>query len=171
MKSFGLVFCAEQEADRRACAEFGDGTPKSKQFLSFQEHARLINESLRKSGSAQDCRGTDSHFFQLKERAARDAKVLIHTLLTFERSHIDREAVLHIGLEQSLVSLVDLLDWDDFDISGYVVLPAEIEHLVGFGDAANGRTGKAAAAHDQAECRNGERLLRRADERDVPIAA
>ena len=30
-------------------------------------------------------------------------------LLSFERSHIDREAVFHIGLEQSLVSLVDLL--------------------------------------------------------------
>jgi hypothetical protein len=30
-------------------------------------------------------------------------------LLRFERSHIDREAVPHIGLEQSLVGLVDLL--------------------------------------------------------------
>ena len=40
----------------------------------------------------------------------------------FERSHIDREAVLHIGLEQSLVGFVDLLDRDDFDIGGDVVL-------------------------------------------------
>ncbi len=50
------------------------------------------------------------------------------------------------------------------------MLPAEVEHLLGFGDAADGRTGEAAAAHDQAERGNGERLLRGADERDVAIA-
>ena len=56
-----------------------------------------------------------------------------------ERSHIDGEAVLHIGLEQSLVGFVDLLDRDDFDIGGDVVLAAEIEHLLSFGDAADVR--------------------------------
>ena len=48
-------------------------------------------------------------------------------------------------LKQPLVGFVDLLDRDDFDIGGDVVLPAEVEHLLGFGDAADGRTGEAAA--------------------------
>src|SRR5439155_26399989 len=65
----------------------------------------------------------------------------------------------------------DFLDWDNFDIGGEVVLPAEVEHLLCFGYTANRRTGEASAAHDQPECCNGERLFRRADERDVAIAA
>src|SRR6266852_3710712 len=98
-------------------------------------------------------------------------KCLFIGLLRFERSHVDRKAVLHIGLEQSLVSFVDLLDWDNFDIGNDVVLSAEIEHLLGLGDPADGRAGEAASPHDQAERGNGERLLRRADEGDVAIAA
>jgi hypothetical protein len=43
----------------------------------------LIDESLGKSGSAQDCRGTDSQFFQLDKSAARDTKVLIHAFTHF----------------------------------------------------------------------------------------
>jgi hypothetical protein len=38
------------------------------------------------------------------------------TLLRFERGHINGEAVLHIGPEQSLVGIVDLLDRDHFYI-------------------------------------------------------
>ena len=55
----------------------------------------------------------------------------------FERSHIDGEAVLHIRLEQPLISFVDLLDGDDFDVSGYIVFAAEVGHLLGFGEAAD----------------------------------
>src|ERR1700730_4764283 len=69
-------------------------------------------------------------------------------LLGFERSHIDREAVPHIGLKQSLVGFVDPLDGDDFDIGGNVMRPAKVEHLLGFGDAADGRAGETAASHD-----------------------
>src|SRR5208282_5339162 len=65
------------------------------------------------------------------------SSLLSPLLLRLERSHIDREAVLDIGPEQSLVSFVHLLDRDDFNIGGDVVLPAEIEHLLSFGDAAN----------------------------------
>src|ERR1017187_7533629 len=72
-------------------------------------------------------------------------------LLRFKRSHIDREAVLHIGLEQSLVALVDLLDRDDFDVGGDVVCAAKIEHLLGLGDTADVRAGEIAATHDEAE--------------------
>ena len=48
---------------------------------------------------------------------------------------------------------------------------AEVEHFLGFGDAADGRAGEAAAAHDQAEGRNGERFFRRADQGEIAIAA
>src|SRR6266481_9157013 len=70
-------------------------------------------------------------------------------LFRFERSHVDRKPVLHIGLEQSFVSFVDFLDRDYFNVSGDIMLPAKIEHLLGFGDAANGRAGQAMATHDQ----------------------
>ena len=59
-------------------------------------------------------------------------------LLRFERSHIDGEAVLHIRLEQSVVGFVDFLDGDDFDIGSDVMGPTKVEHLLGFGDTANG---------------------------------
>ena len=79
--------------------------------------------------------------------------------LRFQRRHVDGEAVLHVGLEQSLVGFVDLLDRDDFDVGGDVVLAAEVEHLLGLRDAADGRAGEAAASEDQAERGDGERLL------------
>ena len=88
-----------------------------------------------------------------------------------QRSHVDGEAVFHVGLEQPLVGLVDLLDRDHFDVGGDVVFAAEVEHLLGLGDAADGRAGEAAAPEDQAEGGDGERLLGRADEGDVAVAA
>src|SRR6266496_31548 len=83
-------------------------------------------------------------------------KCLFIGLLGFERSHVNGEAVLHIRLEQSLAGFVGFLDRDHFDIGGDVVLPAEVEHLLGFGDTADGRAGEAATPHDQGECRDGE---------------
>jgi hypothetical protein len=56
----------------------------------------------------------------------------------FERGHIDGEAVLDLGLEESVVGLVDLLDRDDFDIGRDVMGPAKVEHLLGFRNTANG---------------------------------
>src|SRR5580658_2803859 len=92
-------------------------------------------------------------------------------LLGFERSHINGEAILHIGLEQSLIGLVDLLDRDDFDIRGDVMCAAKVQHLLGLGDAADGRTGEAAASHNKAEARDGKGLFRCADEGEVAVAA
>ena len=64
---------------------------------------------------------------------------LVVRLIRFEGSHVDGEAVLHIGLEQPLVGFVDLLDRDDLDIGSDVLRAAKVEHLLGFGDAADGR--------------------------------
>src|SRR5438132_2341189 len=80
-------------------------------------------------------------------------KCLFIGLLRLKRNHIDGEAVLHIGLEQSFVGFVDLPDGDDFDIGSDVVLAAEVEHLLGFGDAAR-RPGETATPHDQAKRRD-----------------
>jgi hypothetical protein len=54
-----------------------------------------------------------------------------------ERRHVDGEAVLHIGLDQSIVCFVDFLDGDDLDIGGDVMLAAEVEHLLRLGKAAD----------------------------------
>src|SRR5512135_964250 len=88
-----------------------------------------------------------------------------------ERGHIDAEAVLYIGLDHSFVSFVNLLDGNDFDIGGDVVGPAEVEHLLGFGDAADVGAGEAAAAHDEAERRDRQGLRGCADQGDVAVAA
>src|SRR5215472_8960650 len=79
-------------------------------------------------------------------------------LLGFKRSHVDRETILHIRLEQSIVSFIDFLHWDDLDISGEVMFTAKVEHLLGFGDAADGRSGETAAPHGQGKRHRGERL-------------
>jgi hypothetical protein len=63
------------------------------------------------------------------------------------------------------------MDGDDFDIGGDVVCAAKVEHVLSFGDAADGRAGEAAAAHDQAEGRDAQRLLRSADKGKVAFAA
>jgi len=70
-----------------------------------------------------------------------------------------------------LVSFVDFLDRDYFNVSGDVMLSAKIEHLLGFRDAADGRAGETAAPHDQAECRNAHRLRGRADQRKIAVNA
>src|SRR5437762_13779151 len=91
--------------------------------------------------------------------------------LPFERSHVDREAVLHVGLEQSLVGFVDLLDRNHFHISGDVVFAAKVEHLLSFGDAANHRAGETAPPANEAERSDLQRLRGSADERKVTVHA
>jgi len=103
--------------------------------------------------------------------ALNHSPVLVPRLLGFERGHINREPVLHIRLEQPLVSFVDLLDRDDFHIRGDVVLSAEIEHLLGFADAANVRAREIAIAHKQSKGSHCQRLRRRADNRQITASA
>src|SRR5208283_5874845 len=66
---------------------------------------------------------------------------------------------------------VDLLDRYDFNIGGDVVCAAEVEHLLGFRDTPDERTGEAAASEQQAHGSDGERLRRCADEGKVAVAA
>jgi hypothetical protein len=92
-------------------------------------------------------------------------------LCGFEAGHVDREAVLNVGFDETLVGFVDLLDVDDFDVGGDVVFVAEVEHLLSFCDAANGRAGDGFAAEDEADGGKRQRLLGDADETEVAVAA
>src|SRR5882724_7401428 len=88
-----------------------------------------------------------------------------------KRSHIDREPVFHIRLEQSLISFVYFLNWDDFDIGCDVVFAAKIEHLLRLRDTADAGPGETATPHDETERWNIQRLCRSTDERKIPIDA
>ena len=76
----------------------------------------------------------------------------------------DRQEMIKLGL-------VDLLNRNDLDVGRDVVLSAEVEHLLRLGDAADRRARQAAPSKDQRESGDGERLGRRADERQVAVAA
>jgi hypothetical protein len=51
--------------------------------------------------------------------------------------HIDDEPVFHIALQQAFVSLVDLLNLDQFDVGGDPFLAAEIKHLLRFANSSD----------------------------------
>ncbi len=54
-----------------------------------------------------------------------------------QRRHINHKAVLDVPFQQTLVGLVDLLNFDQFDIGGEAVIGAEIEHLLSFPNPAD----------------------------------
>src|ERR1022692_4399432 len=123
---------------RPACGRLWDGRacraanpPGCLSTVTAQEWGALAGVP---SGSAAGCYNPEP---------SMPTRMLFFVLLRSERSHINREAVLHIGLEQSLVGFVDLLDGDDFDIGGVVMCRAKAEHLLGLRDAADVRTGEA----------------------------
>ena len=66
---------------------------------------------------------------------------------------------------------IDFLDRNDFDVGGDVVGTAEVEHLLGFPDAADVRAGEAAAPHDEAKRREREGLRGSTNQGEVAIAA
>ncbi len=72
---------------------------------------------------------------------------------------------------QPFIGFINILNANHFDVRRDAVLAAEIEHLLGLGEAADGRAGEAASSEYQAETRDGERLLRGADEGEVAVAA
>jgi hypothetical protein len=144
-----VVACEDKKPDRiglvnlPVCALlFERGQPPcSDKSLTDAITSTAIFSSLALAGQ-RHCGHADERRHHAKRKQLFHVRLLVtrvSRLLTFERSHIDRKAILHIGLEQSLVSFVDFLDRDDFDIGGDVVLPAEIEHLLSFGDAADVR--------------------------------
>src|SRR3954453_18357701 len=88
-----------------------------------------------------------------------------------ERRVVDDEAVADVGGQNALPGLVDLFGGDDLDLGGDAMLGAEVEHLLGLADRADGRAGEAAALEQQREHRDRQRLRRGAhvDERAVGL--
>src|SRR3954470_18875977 len=74
-------------------------------------------------------------------------------LIVLQRCHIDHKAVLHVILEHPGVSCFNILHFDHLDIRGDAVLGAEIQHLLGLGDAADQRAGDGPAFEHQIEYR------------------
>src|SRR5690348_5945332 len=64
-------------------------------------------------------------------------------------AHVDDEAVADVVLEQSLIGLVDLVHGDELDLGVDVLLGAEIEHFLGFRNAADGRAADGAVPPDE----------------------
>jgi hypothetical protein len=95
----------------------------------------------------------------------------LYRLLRFKRSHINGEAILHIGLEQSVISLVDLLDGDDFYIGGDVMFATKVEHFLCLGNASDGRAREAATPQQETKGGDGKRFRRCADKGYVAVAA
>jgi hypothetical protein len=146
---------AESEANRRE----GMNHPQGSGIFFAQDYCRL--SPLYMLGS--------TNITLFPNRPARCRHLLGAGLLRLERRHIDRESVLHIGLHHSLVGFVDLLDRNDFHIGGDVVVAAEIEHLLGFSDAADRRAGEPAARGDQAEGGDSQGLCGCADQSEVSV--
>lgn len=67
----------------------------------------------------------------------RDAIKALPPSFRFQRSHIDGEPVLHIGLHQPAVGFVYLLNRNNFDIGRNVMCSAKLQHLLCLGDPAN----------------------------------
>src|SRR5947208_14534683 len=95
-------------------------------------------------------------------KTERERNLSTSSSLRFERCHVDRETVLHIGLEQSLISFIDFLDRNHFHISSDVMLAAKIEHLLRFGDTADHRAGNTVAPNNEVKWSEAQRLRGRA---------
>ena len=80
-------------------------------------------------------------------------------LLRFDGSHINREAILYIGLEHSIVSLVNLLDRNNFNICSNVMFATKVEHFLRFRKTSYYRTRDAAALEQKSKTRYGVRFV------------
>jgi hypothetical protein len=78
-----------------------------------------------------------TELFVLIVRICSPPLLLALRLFGLQRRHVDREAILHIGLEQSVVSFVDLLNRDHFNVSGDPMLAAKVEHLLRLANSAD----------------------------------
>lgn len=85
-------------------------------------------------------------------------------LAGFERGQVDHEAIAHVALHDAVVSLVDLLNGDNFDVAGDIVLAAKVQHLLRFPHAPDHGAGKAAAARDERNSSERDLFIRNADE-------
>ncbi|CZS10107.1 hypothetical protein CDFC105_83980 [Clostridioides difficile] len=82
---------------------------------------------------------------------------------------VDDEAVAHVRGQHPLVGLVDPVGGDQLGPRDDAVLGAEVEHLLGLGDAADHRPGVGAPAADEGEDVEAQRLRRGPDVDQGPV--
>jgi hypothetical protein len=125
--------------DRGILADFRRWPATVRRAPAWRRECGFVRRGL---AGGQPCGAPQGQELQLLPTSDEDCQeresVWSLLLLRFQRSHIDREAILNIGFEESFVRLIDLLDGDDFHIGSDVVLPAEVQHLLRFSEAANG---------------------------------
>lgn len=72
-------------------------------------------------------------------------------LLCLEGGGVDDEPVADVGGKDAFVGVVDLVGRDDLDFGADAVFGAEVEHFLGFADAADHGPGKGPASQDEGE--------------------
>src|SRR5262245_14708075 len=106
---------------------------------SIQALTSLTTMAEYRMSRLADQRNTENCELNPAQRSLdqKSRMILFSPLFRFERSHIDREAVLHVGLEQSVVCFVHLLNGNHFGIGGDVVFATKVEHLLRLGNTAD----------------------------------
>src|SRR5262245_3201649 len=91
--------------------------------------------------------------FEMKNGAAREPSdaACRREASAAQRSHIDYETVTHITAQHTLVRLIDVLNRNGFDIGNHLVLRAEVQHLLRFGDAADAGPCQVTSRHQEIE--------------------
>src|SRR5690606_18485468 len=84
---------------------------------------------------------------------------------------VDDEPVAHVAVDHPVVGVVDLVGGDDLDLGADAVLGAELQHLLGLGDAADHGTGQRAPERGQMEAAQGGGVLRHAELDEGAVAA
>src|ERR1051326_831195 len=116
----------------------------SRSRRALEEHRVAMREIVTRANAASPtamCKKTQGKCGCGNSASGRNyttrAAAIFTNSLFLHRSHVDDEAVLHVGLQHALVGFVDLLHGDDFNVAGDVVLAAEVEHLLRLRDAAD----------------------------------
>lgn len=90
--------------------------------------------------------------------------------MSFYLGHVDDCSVVHITLYDPIVCLADLLRLDHLDLAQYIVLAAEVEHLLGFLNTANQRACDCLATENERHAGKLKGLWRRADNNHLSMA-
>lgn len=90
-------------------------------------------------------------FFVFRGYVQGSCKILLLASLIFEGCHVDDEAVADVAFFHSCEGFVDVFDVDELDIGDDVVLCAEVEHLLCFGEATGTGAGDGFVSGEQGE--------------------
>src|SRR5258708_10049393 len=87
----------------------------------------------------------------------------------FERRDINHKAVLHIGLRQPFIGLVNILNLYQFNVGSDAVVGAEIQHFLSFANTSDGGTSQTVSPDYQIEGSHCSGFFRSAHQRHGAI--